>query len=360
MELAYKHNWPEARERLEAFWHMDIIDRPCIAVSAPQQPRRPVPAPTDYRTKWTDPDYVVQNLDAGHEATYFGGEAMPGGSLLVGYCFAYGAALHFSEQTVWHDPIIESWTDAPDLVVDEDDWGWRQIQAVIARCAELADGKWVVPNPALMQPNDLIAVLRGGEPFYLDMIDHPGELARALRQALDNYFLMYERLRGLMPETQQGSISWLPVWCPWARTNTIQSDISCAISSEMFERFIAPELEAQCDWHDATLYHLDGPGALHHVDRLLAIEALHGIQWTAGTGHPTGLAWLDLYKRIQAGGKGVIVSLAYDEVETAVRELRPEGLFILTGAASPDAADALLERAAAITAQKRTGPARQA
>jgi phosphoglycolate phosphatase-like HAD superfamily hydrolase len=65
------------------------------------------------------------------------------------------------------------------------------------------------------------------------------------------------------------------------------------------------------------------------------------------------LYWLDLFRRIQAAGKGVVISLPYDEVETAVRELRPEGLFILTGAPSPDAAEALLEKVRQTAAAKR-------
>lgn len=352
MELAYKHNWPEARSRLEAFWHMEIIDRPCISVVAPLRKARAVAPAVDYKAKWSDPEYVAQALDAAHEATYFGGEAMPGGTLMVGYCFAYGAPLHFREQTIWQEPIIQSWETAPELSIDEDDWGWQQVLKVVARCAEVSAGKWLTSIPAIMQPNDLVAVLRGGEPFCLDMIDHPAELKRALRSALDYYFVLYERIQAILASTQAGSMSWLPVWCPWPRHNTLQSDISCCISSRMFDEFIAPEIEEQCRWFDATLYHLDGPDALHHLDRLLAIDGLHGIQWTAGEGNPTGLAWLDLYRRIQAAGKAVIVSLRYDEVETALRELRPEGLFVLTHAASPDDADALLRKAAAITAAK--------
>jgi len=49
----------------------------------------------------------------------------------------------------------------------------------------------------------------------------------------------------------------------------------------------------------------------------------------------------------------VVAFLSYDEVEVAVRELRPEGLFIITSAPSPDAADALLDKAVEITAQRR-------
>ncbi len=353
MELACKHDWPEARRRLEAFWRMEVLERPCIAVTAPRGRPRPIPPPADFRQKWTDPDYVAMSYDASHAATYFGGEATPGTSLMVGYAHSYGAPLAFSEQTIWQAPIIHSWETAPPLLLDEADWGWQQVQKVVARCLEVAAGKWMVGFPNLHQPNDHLALLRGAEAFCLDLYDHPREVKRALRRLLDNWYVMFERVSALFAKTQEGSTNWLSIWCPHARCMTLQSDVSCMLSPAQFEEFIAPELEELTAWLETSIYHLDGPGALQHLDRLLALRRLHAIQWTPGTGHAQGLAWLDLFRRIQAAGKGLVIYLPYEQVEDAVRELRPEGLFVITGAPSPEAAEALLERAAAVTRGKR-------
>ena len=349
MDLAYKHNWPETRERMNAYWAGEIIDRPCIAVTAPRQPARPLAPAPDYKTLWADPDYVAELYDVQHEATYFGGEAMPGTSLMVGYCFGYGAPLRYSEQTVWQDPIIHDWADPPSLELREDEPQWRMVQSVVRRCAEVSAGKWMTGWPNIHQPNDHLSLLRGTQPFLVDLLDNPHAIRRALRTLLDNWRVMYDRLSVLLP-AQEGSIGWLSLWCPGRRSATLQSDVSCMMSPAMFEEFVAPELEELCEWADGATYHLDGPGALQHLDRLLALKRLHAIQWTPGTGAASGLAWLDLFKRIQEAGKGVVISLAPDEVETAVRELKPEGLFIGTWAASPDAAEALLEKAVQITA----------
>ncbi|MHB8996637.1 MAG: uroporphyrinogen decarboxylase/cobalamine-independent methonine synthase family protein [Armatimonadota bacterium] len=350
MELAYKHNWSEARERLLAYWNMEIIDRPCIAVTAPgKTPRRALAPPADFQTKWTDPEYVAQSYDAGHERTYFGGEAIPGTSLMVGYCFGYGAPLHYSEQTVWQEPIIEDWERRPSLDLDEEEWSWRQVQAVVKRCSEVSAGKWMTGFPNIHQPNDHLPLLRGTQSFLMDLIERPEDVKRALRKLLDNWYVVYERLADLSPQ-QEGSSGWLGLWCPWRKSVTLQSDVSCMMSPAMFEEFVAPELEELTGWLEGATYHLDGPGALQHLDRLLSLKRLHAIQWTPGTGTPGGLYWLDLYQRIQAGGKGVVISVPYEEVETAVQELKPEGLFILTSAPSADAAEALLERAVEITA----------
>ena len=206
-----------------------------------------MPKPKDCKTKWTDPDYVAESYDAAHEATYFGGEAVPNTSLMVGYCFAYGAPLHYAEQTIWQEPIIGSWGGAPRLVLDEHDWGWQQVQKVVARCLEVSAGKWLTGFPNIPQPNDHLAVLRGTEQFCLDMIDHPDELKRALRQLLDNWYVVYERVRAMLASTQEGMVSWLPVWCPWPRSKTVQSDVSCAISPTMFGEFNLDCTDARAD-----------------------------------------------------------------------------------------------------------------
>ncbi|MCC7491088.1 MAG: hypothetical protein IT204_01995 [Fimbriimonadaceae bacterium] len=348
MELAYKPNWPEARGRLLAFWEYQIIDRPCIAVTARGSAPRPIPAPRDCQTRWADPAYVAASYDAQHAATWHGGEALPGTSLMAGYCWGFGAKLHYSEQTIWQDPVLTSLAEPPALAWDPADWGWQQVQAVVQRCVEVAAGKWQVGWPNVHQPNDHLALLRGSQEFLLDLVDHPQQVRAAQRQVLDAWLQIAVRLEELLAP-QEGSSSWLSIWSPRRRNVTLQSDLSCMLSPELFEFYVVPELEELTAWAGSAVYHLDGPGALQHLDRLLSLPRVHAIQWTPGTGQAGGLAWLELYQRIQAAGKGLVISLPFDEVEAACRILRPEGLFILTGAASPAEGEELLTRVAAAT-----------
>jgi len=352
MTLSLKPNWPEAGERLEAFWRLEVLDRPCIAVTALNGPRRPVRPPRDAQEKWTDPDYLVESLTASFEATYWGGESLPASTLLVGYCFGHGAQLHYHEQTIWQSPIVHDWNAPPSFAFDESDPGWRQIEAVVRALVESNGGRYFVSHPAILLPNDLLSVLCDPTRFCTDLLDHPEAVKQALAEMLETWFVLYDRTRSLLAPTQDGTADWLGVWHP-GRMCTIQSDICCMLSPAMFEEFILPELEAFSNRLDGVIYHLDGPGALKHLDRLLELPRLRGIQWTPGTGHPTGLHWLDLYRRIQAKGKAVWVSLDKSEVPTAVRELKPEGLFIATGAGSAEEAECILEDARRATVSFR-------
>ena len=71
----------------------------------------------------------------------------------------------------------------------------------------------------------------------------------------------------------------------------------------MFRRYVMPDLTACCDHLDYGFYHLDGKGELAHLDQLLSIKRLRGIQWQPGDGQPLADGWLPVLERIRAAGK---------------------------------------------------------
>ncbi|GAG04559.1 unnamed protein product, partial [marine sediment metagenome] len=65
----------------------------------------------------------------------------------------------------------------------------------------------------------------------------------------------------------------------------------------------------QSDHMDYAIYHLDGPKQLIHLDDLLSIPSLTGIQWVPGAGALPSIdeKWMPVYNKIQAAGKLLIV-----------------------------------------------------
>ena len=113
----------------------------------------------------------------------------------------------------------------------------------------------------------------------------------------------------------------------------------------MFREFILPGIVEQIRSLEATIYHLDGPGALRFLDILLDIPKLNAVQWIYGAGNGRATDWLDTYRRIQAAGKGIQVWLDMDEIETFTEALRPEGMWItMNDVPDAEAADAVLRR----------------
>ena len=64
-----------------------------------------------------------------------------------------------------------------------------------------------------------------------------------------------------------------------------------------------PDLVTCCEHLEHGFYHLDGKGEIPHLNHLLSIERLRGIQWIPGDGQPPPEDWLPLLQRIRAGGK---------------------------------------------------------
>jgi hypothetical protein len=98
---------------------------------------------------------------------------------------------------------------------------------------------------------------------------------------------------------------------------------------------------------------LDGPNALQHLDALLSIEKLGGIQFVCGFGHEPAAGWMDVFKRIQGAGKNIHVSIDSGQLRAFMDALRPEGVMLSLWAGSEDEALAIIQRVA-----RWTGPGR--
>jgi len=110
----------------------------------------------------------------------------------------------------------------------------------------------------------------------------------------------------------------------------LQSDSSCLISPKDFNELILPSIEQQTEWIGRTMYHLDGPDAIRHLDSLLSLPKLSGIQWIPGAGSPPMSEWIPLLKRIQKAGKLQHLICQKGEVRKLLRELEPEGILLDT------------------------------
>lgn len=78
--MEYKHDWDKSKKRFNAFWNNEIIDRCCIAVTAPKNDMTKVNLPENEEDRlkyWTDGESIVKRYKRYFENTYFGGEAFP-------------------------------------------------------------------------------------------------------------------------------------------------------------------------------------------------------------------------------------------------------------------------------------------
>jgi hypothetical protein len=354
--LYYKEDWAETWPRFIAWWQCQIVDRVALSVRAPRAvplgPTEPPREPDDPFAYWTDPDYRLARAEATLNQTAYLGEAFPFFAPEIGpgsMALYLGSEPAFDKATVWYNPIWDSLERPPALRYDPDNRYLELNRRLIRESLRRGEGKYLTTLPDIIENLDVVASLRGTEPLLTDLLDYPDSVHSAQRQVLDLFFRYYDEVYdAVAPKTPGGGLASLfQVWGP-GRVAKVQCDFVAMISPRTFDEFVAPYLDAQCNRLDYSVYHLDGPNAICHVDSLLHIPKLNAIQWTPGAafegvGSPR---WFDLYARIKAGGKGLLLlDVRPHEVEPLVRELGPEGLFIGTTVASEEEGRRLLEAA---------------
>lgn len=103
-----------------------------------------------------------------------------------------------------------------------------------------------------------------------------------------------------------GFISWMGCLGSEGRFYIPSNDFLCMISRAMFNEFFLDAIREECQFYDKSIYHLDGPMALKHLDALLSIPELNAIQWLPGTGNEGFTRWIEVYQRIQEAKKGFV------------------------------------------------------
>ncbi len=133
----------------------------------------------------------------------------------------------------------------------------------------------------------------------------------------------------------------------------------------MFEQFLLTDTVECCGHVEHCIYHLDGPGALQHVPRLLEIDSLDCVQWIQGAGAPLPSEWTGLLRRIQGEGKSVQVMYSgahggnadfKREIEVLCSALDPTRLFIAAEVESVEKADFIVRHTREICRNARTRP----
>jgi 5-methyltetrahydrofolate--homocysteine methyltransferase len=211
---------------------------------------------------------------------------------------------------------------------DPQNWWWQHVQDVAAALVRRWPGQRVVGQTDLGGNLDIIASFRTTQTLLTDLLDRPADVDRWVRETTALWLRYYDELDAVLRPSGRGSSSWTPIWSP-GKTYMLQSDFSYMISPSLFERFVLPDLEACCAHLDHAFYHLDGKGEIPHLDMLLSIERLRGIQWIPGDGAPPPQDWLALLSRIRQGGKLCQVFVSPEGALKIVRNLGGKGFLLV-------------------------------
>lgn len=351
--MKHKPDWPEAKRRLTALWNRERLDRPCIAVNAPAggPPLPPLPPPANDEARWLDPTYRVAVAVRGVEGTWWGGEAIPSALLMAGWVDCLGGTPTFSPETIWFETREVDFSGPSPFRRDPSSPWVRKYRTLYqALCRAAGRDDFFVGRPGGLPANDLLSMHMGSERFLFALVDHPEWMAEAIVTGARDQLGGRKDIAASVPDRGEywcAPAGWMPFWAP-EPYNVTQSDVSCMLSPEMFDRFVVPELDVYGHEHGALWYHLDGGDARQHLPRLLSLPYLRVLQYTpAPMEPPNGPGHLEMYRAIQAAGKIIHIDLPAQNVEPLVRELDPALLMLQTHCATRDEGERLLERCVA-------------
>lgn len=320
--------WDQIEADATAWWAGDL-KRPLIQMRLTgADPRRPEPKlPRVHRTAHygfdVAPEDVVDRWDYNLSQVCYLGDAFPtvhpdfGPGVVAAFL---GSDTVVDEDTVWFH-LAED-VAVSDLRLDANDtnpWFVR-VRDLMASALERWHGLVQVGMTDLGGNLDIVSSFRPSEKLLLDLYDDPEGVKARTWDAHHAWWHYYEALNKVLQPVNPGYTAWTPIFSadPYYM---LQCDFCFMISPDMFDAFVKPELEASCKRLTHPFYHLDGPGQLPHLDSLLKINDLKGIQWIPGAGQPDVTHWPEVYRKIRDAGKFIQFFGQVDTFEKVVAQL---------------------------------------
>jgi 5-methyltetrahydrofolate--homocysteine methyltransferase len=330
--------WPKIKEDARRWWAGEL-ERPLIHLRVwGRDPGRPEPAlPMRHFAAFYDlsvpAEAIVDRWDYGLSGCRYLGDAFPAVWPNFGPGIAavfFGGRLQATENTVWFHPTRKQELGELELHYDPENVWLRRIKD-LCRAALARWGSQVqVAMTDLGGTLDVLATFRPGEKLLLDLLDHPDAVRRRTWEVHRLWWQAFDDLDfGLRP-VNPGYTAWTPIFSS-TPYYMLQCDLCYMLSPRMFDEFVRPELAASCRRLANPFYHLDGKGQLPHLDSLLSLPELKGVQWVPGEGQPGCAHWPEVYRKIRRAGKLIQVLGDLKTFEAVVAQLgSAKGLVLIT------------------------------
>ena len=340
-------------QEYENFWERKNTKRPVLNLSYSIPGIQRYRGPESLEEQWLDEEYRYASYK--HNLNTFGyiAEGVPmfftnfgPGSLAA----CIGGSFDLAKNTIWFDrnPLIRDFEHPPVIEFNENSEMWQTTLRLQNKF--IADPELHFSIPDLGGIMDVVASLRTTETLLYDLYDFPEELKNVSSKVTDLWLKAFDMHIEAIRKTGQPFNSWMniPSGKPWY---PLQCDFSYMISPAQFEEFVLPDLIKQVEHMPRSIYHLDGVGEIPHIDMLLDIPGLSGIQWTPGSGNDplTSKKWFPLYQKIQEKNKNLVLLGAINEknldaAEPLIKTLDPKGLYISVNCSCKEKAENILEK----------------
>jgi hypothetical protein len=333
--LSLKPDYATVLQRFLAFWEREVIDRPLVQFSLPRPELAQQNNPGGQNARYQ----VAEDEDAvwlDRNRTNLSNQLFLGDSLPVvcpGFGPAvmpamYGCPLHINQDgTCWNEPIDIGFDNLDGLVFDWDNTWLQRLHHLTTACLAAGAGHFITGTGNWFTGADCLAAILGSKQLAVALIQEPDWVRQALNRLRLNFECLFLEFQQELSSAGQPGTTWVPLLSN-GRYYVITNDFSGMISAPLYQEIFLDEVIRECQFLDHSIYHLDGPEALRHLDTILEVQKLNGIHFVPSPGDASFSRWADTYKRIQNAGKCAIVNCELNEVQTIPHVLKSEGLLL--------------------------------
>jgi len=251
---------------------------------------------------------IIDRMDYDFSSYEFYGDSFP---CIAMHQFGAGVAAAFlgsrldnADDTVWFHPLPDIPIEELHLTYDAENIWFRRIKDLYQAGVKKWGDSVCLAMTDIGGTMDILASLLGTEKLLFELNDNPKEVLRLCNEISDLWMKFFKEL-GEIIRGQRVFSDWSAILSEQP-TYMLQCDFCYMIGPQMFKQFIYDDLSKTAAVLDKPFYHLDGIGELVHLDHLLSIDSIKGIQWIPGAGDPEMQDWSELYSKISASGKKIM------------------------------------------------------
>ncbi len=331
-------DWEKLRKKYD-LWHQNKLGRPIIPIKVQKDTsdRKESPYPQfDFLSAGdlsVTPKQIIDRIDYELSITEFLGDAYPFAQMYafgagVGAAFL-GCELHARKETTWFTPIKQLPIKELHFEYNPDNIWLRRVKDIYIEGMEKWHGNVVMAMTDIGGILDILSSFRTPEGLLLDLYDYPEEVLRCVKEIQTLWFRFFDEINDIIKGETKGYSAWCGVY-DTKPTYILQSDFCYMISNEMFITFVEPELKTSAARLSHPYYHLDGVGELNHLESVLKIDELFGVQWVAGDGPNKDKDWSGVQHRIAQAGKKIFILYEPENIKKLMK-LMPGDMMYTTG-----------------------------
>jgi hypothetical protein len=241
-----------------------------------------------------------------------------------------GCAMRVStvSETVWPVAYLpDDWHARPDQgFAPRLEWLDKLLEFLRYIVSEFSPSRCLAaPDMIARGPGDLLVAMLGTERCYLELYDHPDEIARLLERITDLYIEWGKTQLEVIPRFMGGYCNQYGLWTPGPIVRT-QEDYAVNISPEVFRKFILPCTRRVVEAFEWQVVHTHS--ATHLAEWLVDLPGLTALEFAIDPSGPTLDELLPRLGRILERVPVIVLgSLSQRQVDFLARELPGGGLW---------------------------------